>query len=70
MERNLILAPPFHGAQLKGHLGDAGVNTVNFRYNSIEAPTTSLPGYLRKLVQMNPATYPNTSCVHDPNTDL
>lgn len=69
MENNTILAPPFHGAQLKGNLGDAGVNTVYYRYNQVQAPTTTLPGYQRKVVVLEP-TYLNTQCVHEPNSDL
>jgi hypothetical protein len=67
MERNLVLAPPFHGARLTGYVGDAGTdNIVYFRDNFIEAPVAG-GTFQRKVTSQ---LQPNTNLVHEPNTDL
>lgn len=65
MENNTILAPPFHGAQLTGNLGDSDADAVYFRYNGIEAPVAG-GTWVRKTTNL----YAGNNCVHTPNTDL
>lgn len=67
MERNLVLAPPFHGSRLTGYVGDPDTeNIVYFRHNLIEAPVAG-GTYLRKVTSQLQA---NSNLVHEPNTDL
>ena len=67
MERNLVLAPPFHAGRLTGFVGDPETeNVVYYRYNLVEAPVAGA-AYLRKVTtQLNASN----NLVHEPNTDL
>lgn len=67
MEYNLVLAPPFHGSRLTGHVGDPGTeNVVYFRYNMIEAPVAGGTNVRKNTGQLNA----NNNLIHVPNIDL
>lgn len=67
MEYNLILAPPFHGARIAGHVGDAGTeHVVYYRYNLVEEPVAGPPFERKSLAHLQPGN----NLVHEPNTDL